>query len=90
MRTVFKLSKVGIVAGCMVEKGKAIRGAACHLFRGNEVISEGKIKTLKRFKDDVKEVTEGTECGINIGYDQIKEGDVIDIFNEEIIARRLK
>ena len=90
VKTVFKLSRAGIIAGCVVEKGKIKRGATCNLFRGDEVIFKGKIQTLKRFKDDVREVTEGFECGIDVGYDKIKEDDVIDIFNEEIIARKLK
>ncbi len=90
VKTVFKLSKAGIIAGCIVEKGKIGRGSPCHLFRENEVIFEGKVKTLKRFKDDVKEVSEGLECGISIDYDKIKEDDVIDVFHEEVIARRLK
>lgn len=90
VKTVFKLSKFGIIAGCIVEKGKIIRGLVCHLFRGNEVIFEGKVSTLKRFKDDVKDVAEGVECGIDIGYTKIKEGDVLDVFREEMIARRLK
>ncbi|UCD15977.1 MAG: translation initiation factor IF-2, partial [Candidatus Omnitrophota bacterium] len=90
IKSVFKLSKAGIVAGSVVEKGKITRGAACHLFRDKEVIYEGKIQTLKRFKEDVREVAEGFECGISIGYNGIKEGDVIDVFTEEVIARRLK
>jgi len=90
IKTVFKLSRAGIIAGSMVEKGKIKRGAVCNLFRDNEVIFEGKIQTLKRFKDDVREVAEGFECGIDIGYDKVKEGDVIDVFNEEVIARKLK
>ncbi len=90
VKTVFKLSRSGIIAGCIVEKGKVIRGMGCNLFRGSEVIFEGKVQTLKRFKDDVREVTEGIECGIGIGYDKIKEGDIVDVFKEEIIARRLK
>ncbi|MBP7089133.1 MAG: translation initiation factor IF-2, partial [Candidatus Omnitrophica bacterium] len=90
IKTVFKLSKAGIIAGCLVEKGKVIRGAPCHLFRENEVVFEGKIQTLKRLKDDVKEVTEGLECGISIGFDKIKESDIIDVFKEETIARKLK
>lgn len=90
VKTVFKLSRAGIIAGCVVEKGKIKKGATCNLFRGDEVIFKGKIQTLKRFKDDVREVTEGLECGIDVGYDKIKEDDVIDIFNEEIIARKLK
>jgi len=90
IKTVFKLTKHGIICGSVVEKGKIKRGAVCNLFRDNEVIFEGTVQTLKRFKDDVKEVVEGLECGIGIGYDKIKEGDVIDTFNEEIIARKLK
>jgi len=90
IKAVFKLSRAGIIAGSIVEKGKIKRGAVCNLFRDNEVIFEGKIQTLKRFKDDVKEVAEGLECGIDIGYDKVKQDDVIDVFNEEIIARKLK
>ncbi len=90
VKNVFKLSKGITIAGCVVEKGKIVRGAVAHLFRDNEVIFEGKVKNLKRFKDDVKDVNEGLECGIDIGYDKIKEEDVIDIFHEEVIARRLK
>lgn len=89
IKTVFKLSKAGIIAGCLIEKGKVTRGAPCHLFRENEVVFEGKIQTLKRIKDDVKEVAEGMECGVGIGFDKIKEGDIIDVFKEETIARRL-
>lgn len=90
IKTVFKLSKSGVIAGCIVEKGKAIRGMVCNLSRDDELIFKGKVETLKRFKDDVREVTEGIECGISIGYEKIKEGDAVDIFNEETIIRRLK
>jgi len=90
IKTVFNLSKAGIIAGCIVEKGKVTRGSFCHVFRDNEVIFEGKVQTLKRVKDDVKEVTEGLECGIGVNYDKIKDGDIIDVFREETIARRLK
>jgi translation initiation factor IF-2 len=90
VKAVFKLSRAGIIAGSMVEKGKIIRGSACQLFRDKEVIFEGKVQTLRRFKDDVKEVAEGFECGISIGYDKIKEGDIVDAFSEEVITRRLK
>ena len=90
IKAVFKLSRAGIIAGSIVVKGKIKRGAVCNLFRDNEVIFEGKVQTLKRFKDDVKEVAEGLECGIDIGYDKVKDGDVIDVFNEETIARKLK
>ncbi len=90
VKTVFKLTKAGIIAGCVVSKGKITRNSVCHLFRGNEVIFKGKVETLKRFKDDVKEVIEGFECGIGLGYNKIQEADVIDVFFEETIARRLK
>jgi translation initiation factor IF-2 len=90
VKTVFKLSKAGIIAGCIVEKGKVTRGLPCQLMRDSKTIYEGKLQSLKRFKDDVKEVAQGLECGIGIGYDAIKEGDIIDFFSEEMIARRLK
>ncbi|MBD3263606.1 MAG: translation initiation factor IF-2, partial [Candidatus Omnitrophica bacterium] len=89
VKTVFKLSKAGIIAGCLVEKGKISRGLYCQLIRDNENIFKGKIQTLKRFKDDVKEVKEGLECGIGIGYDKIAEDDIIDVFSEEVIAKKL-
>lgn len=90
IKTVFKLSKAGVIAGCIVERGKVLRQAACQVLRDNAVVYEGKIQTLKRFKDDVREVTEGLECGVGLGYDGIKEGDTIDIYSEEIVARRLE
>ena len=90
VKTVFKLSKHGIIAGCMIEKGKITRGAPCQVHRGNDLIHEGKVQSLKRFKDDVKEVAEGYECGIGVGLDTIEQDDVIDVYREEIITRRLK
>lgn len=90
VKTVFKLSKSGIVAGSMVEKGKVTRGAICQVTRGNEIVFEGKAKSVKRFKEDVKEVAQGYECGLSLGYDQIQENDVVDFFEEETITRRLK
>ncbi len=88
IKKVFKLSK-GTIAGCIVETGKITRGANCELIRNGEVVYRGKISSLKRFKDDVREVGEGMECGINIGYGDIKEDDVIDVFLEEKIQRKL-
>jgi len=89
VQKVFKLSKMGVVAGCIVEKGKMVKQTVCQVTRGNEVIHEGKITSLKRFKDEAKEVVEGLECGVSVGYDKIKEGDFIDIYNEEKILRRI-
>ncbi|MCF7870218.1 MAG: hypothetical protein K9M01_03785, partial [Candidatus Omnitrophica bacterium] len=86
---VFNVSKSGVIAGSQVEKGKILRGAPCQLTRGNDLIFEGKIETLKRFKNDAREVKEGYECGIGLGYDQIKEGDYIDVFGQEVISRKL-
>ncbi|MCB9984025.1 MAG: translation initiation factor IF-2 [Rhodospirillales bacterium] len=78
---VFNITKVGKVAGCMVDMGIVKRGAGVRLLRDDVVIHEGKLKTLQRFKDEVKEVKEGTECGMAFeNYDDIKEGDVIECF----------
>jgi len=90
VKAVFKLSKSGIIAGSIIEKGKMQRNLTCQLMRANKIIFEGKIASLKRFKDDVREVAEGVECGIGIGYDEIQEGDFIDAYSEELITRRLK
>ncbi|MBU2102218.1 MAG: translation initiation factor IF-2, partial [Candidatus Omnitrophica bacterium] len=90
VKEVFKLSRSGIIAGCIVEKGKAIRNSLCQVTRGAEVVHEGKIQSLKRFKDDVRDVAEGVECGVSVGYNGILAGDVIDVYSEETIARKFK
>ncbi|MDD5652776.1 MAG: translation initiation factor IF-2 [Candidatus Omnitrophica bacterium] len=90
VRKVFKLSRSGTVAGCFVTKGKVTRGSSVSLVRNGEVIFEGTISALKRFKDDVKEVAEGFECGITLnGFDNFQEGDVIEAHEIEKIARKL-
>ena len=90
VRKVFKLSKYGIVAGCMVKKGRIARSAQVVLLRNGEAVFEGKIAALKRFKDDVRDVQEGFECGISLAnFEDIKEGDTIDAFELESIARKL-
>jgi len=90
IRKVFKLTRSGIVAGCFVTKGKVNRGSQVSLVRNGEVIFEGNISGLKRFKDDVKEVAEGFECGITlVGFDNLQEGDVIEAYEIEKIARKL-
>ncbi len=87
---VFNISKVGKIAGCKVTDGIVKRGAKVRLLRDNIVIHEGTLKTLKRMKDEVKEVREGFECGMAFeGYDNIAEGDVIECFEMEEIARQL-
>ncbi|MDA5093017.1 translation initiation factor IF-2 [Aliiroseovarius sp. KMU-50] len=90
IREVFKVSGVGKVAGCLVTEGVARRSAGVRLLRDNVVIHEGTLKTLKRFKDEVKEVQSGQECGMAFeNYDDIRPGDVIEIFEREEIARTL-
>lgn len=87
---VFKLSKAGIVAGCMVKKGKFRRNVEAEVFRNGVVIHKSKLSALKRFKDDVKEVSEGMECGISVeGFDGYQVGDVIEAFFVERTARKL-
>jgi len=90
IREVFNISKVGKVAGCMVTEGLVRRGAKVRLLRDNVVIHEGSLRTLKRFKDEVREVREGTECGMAFeNYDNIEKGDVIECFEVEEVARAL-
>ncbi|MDP2690125.1 MAG: translation initiation factor IF-2 [Deltaproteobacteria bacterium] len=90
IRDVFRVTKVGTVAGCYVTEGKAIRGAKVRLIRDNVVIYDGKLSSLKRFKDDVKEVATGYECGMTIeGYNDIKTGDFIEIYTLREEAAKL-
>jgi len=90
IRQVFKLSKSGIVAGCFVQKGKINRNANVDLMRNGKKMYEGKLSSLKRFKDDAREVQEGFECGITLSnYNDIKSGDIIEAFEIEKIARKL-
>jgi translation initiation factor IF-2 len=87
---VFNISKIGKVAGCRVAEGRVERGAKVRLIRDNVVIHEGTLSTLKRFKDEVKEVPAGQECGMAFAnYQDIRAGDVIECFNVETIQRTL-
>ncbi|TYA14311.1 translation initiation factor IF-2 [Paenibacillus faecis] len=86
VRNTFKISKVGTIAGCMVTSGKISRSAEARLIRDGIVVFEGKIDSLKRFKDDAKEVAQGYECGITLdNYNDLKEGDVIEAFIMETV-----
>lgn len=86
VRTTFKVSKVGTIAGCYVTEGKVTRDAGVRLIRDGVVIYEGNVDTLKRFKDDVKEVATGYECGITLEkFNDVKEGDVIEAYIMEEI-----
>ncbi len=88
VRNTFKITGTGTVAGCYVQDGKMVRNALVRLLRDNVVIFEGKLSSLKRFKDDAKEVAAGYECGISLeGYNDIKENDVIECYNMEEIER---
>ena len=79
VRQTFKVSNVGTIAGCYVTNGKIPRNAIARVIRDNVVIFEGKIASLKRFKDDAKEVASGYECGLQLeGYNDLKEGDIIE------------
>jgi translation initiation factor IF-2 len=90
IREVFNITKVGKVAGCMVTEGIVKRGGKVRLLRDNVVIHEGTLKTLKRFKDEVREVREGFECGMAFeNYDNIEKGDIIECFEVEEVARAL-
>lgn len=91
VRKVFTLSSSGVVAGCFVSKGKILRSSTVNLMRNGESVFEGKISALKRFKDDVKEVGEGVECGISlVNFQEIKEGDVIEACEIQKIARKIE
>ena len=89
VRQTFRLPKL-VVAGCYVTEGKIERSASVRLFRGGETVFNGKIGSLKRFKDDVREVAGGFECGISLdGYDGVQSGDIIEAFRVEEVARTL-
>ncbi|MDO6962357.1 translation initiation factor IF-2 [Rhizobium alvei] len=90
IKEVFNITKVGKVAGCQVTEGKVERGVGVRLLRDNVVIHEGKLKTLKRFKDEVSEVQVGQECGMAFeNYEDIRANDVIECFRVEMITRSL-
>ena len=90
IRQVFKVSKVGTIAGCMVTSGVVRRTARVRLLRDHVVVFTGELESLKRFKDDVREVKEGFECGLNIrGYNDIAVGDMLEFFEIREIARTL-
>jgi translation initiation factor IF-2 len=90
IRQVFRASKVGAIAGCMVTSGVVKRSAKLRLLRSNVVVFTGELESLKRFKDDAKEVREGFDCGLNIkGYNDIQEGDFLEFFEIREVAREL-
>ena len=88
--TVFKITKVGTIAGCIVRDGKIVRNSRVRLIRDGIVVFTGELESLKRFKDDVKEVAKGYECGLNIAnYNDLHEGDFIEAFEQVEVAKTL-
>lgn len=91
VRQVFKVSKVGTIAGCTVQKGKIVRNFTCRVIRNGQKIHEGKVESLKRFKDDAREVLEGFECGIGVSnFDDLIAADRIEVFEIQKKARKLE
>jgi translation initiation factor IF-2 len=89
-RQIFVISKLGPIAGSYVQEGKILRGARVRVRRGDSVVGEGTVTSLKRFKEDVREVLAGLECGI--GVDAVKglqPGDILEVFSTEEVARTL-
>ncbi|UZO81227.1 translation initiation factor IF-2 [Aquimarina sp. ERC-38] len=90
IRETFKISKIGTIAGCMVLTGKIIRNAGVRLIRDGVVVYTGELASLKRFKDDVKEVSKGYDCGLQIkNYNDIKEGDIVECYQEVAVKKTL-
>jgi len=90
IREVFKITKVGTVAGCMVKEGKVTRNSRIRVIREGIVVYSGELGSLKRFKEDVKEVASGYECGLNIAnFNDIKVGDIIEAYKEVEVLKKL-
>ncbi|MGO3655232.1 MAG: translation initiation factor IF-2, partial [Sphingobacterium sp.] len=90
IRETFKISKVGTIAGCMVRSGKINRNNDVRIIREGVVIHTGRLASLKRFKDDVKEVAQGYECGLNIDrFNDIEVGDIVEAFEQVEVKRKL-
>ncbi|MFH6602410.1 translation initiation factor IF-2 [Maribacter algicola] len=91
IRETFKISKIGTIAGCMVTSGKVFRNSNIRLIRDGVVIYTGELASLKRFKDDVKEVSKGYDCGLQIkNYNDIQESDIVEAFQEVAVKKQLK
>ena len=91
IRETFKISKIGTIAGCMVTSGKIYRNSGVRLIRDGVVVYTGELASLKRFKDDVKEVSKGYDCGMQIkNYNDIREGDIVEAYQEVAVKKKLK
>ncbi len=90
VKQVFKISKLGQIAGCAVRDGKIERTSLVRVIRGNKVLHTGKLESLKRFKDDVREVAQGYECGIRVaGFNEVQPGDVLEVYQVKEVSRKL-
>ncbi|MCL5801575.1 MAG: EF-Tu/IF-2/RF-3 family GTPase, partial [Gammaproteobacteria bacterium] len=90
VRDVFKSSKLGAIAGCIVVEGVVRRNSPIRVLRDNVVVYEGELESLRRFKDDVSEVRAGTECGIGVkNYNDVKVGDQIEVYERVQVVRKL-
>ncbi|MCB0744126.1 MAG: translation initiation factor IF-2, partial [Ignavibacteriae bacterium] len=91
IRETYKISKVGTIAGCMVTDGKIFRNSRIRIIRDGVVVFTGELASLKRFKDDVKEVSKGYDCGIQIkNYNDIEVNDIIEAYQEVAVKKKLK
>ena len=91
IRETYKISKVGTIAGCMVTDGKIFRNSKIRVIRDGVVVHDGELASLKRFKDDAKEVAKGYDCGMQIkNFNDIKELDVIEAYQEVAVKKKLK
>jgi len=90
VRQIFNIAGVGTIAGCYVTEGKIARGNSVRLLRDQVVVHESKLASLKRFKDDVREVAAGYECGLSLeGFQDLKQGDVIEAYERIPVVRRI-
>ena len=90
VRDIFKVPKFGVIAGCYVQEGSIRRNSDARLLRDHVVIYEGKIESLRRFKDDATEVKTGYECGISLSnFNDVKPGDVIEVFSQKEVSGQL-
>jgi len=90
VRALFRVPKVGVVAGCMVLQGTIVRNSLARVVRDGIVVYDGRVGSLRRFKDDVRDVAEGFECGIGIeNFNDVKEGDIIETYEVREVAREL-
>ena len=87
MRETFRIAKVGTVAGCYIQEGKLTREARVRLLRDNVVVHQGRVRSLRRFKEDVEEVRTGMECGVTLeNFNDVKVGDIIETFVTEKVV----